>query len=72
MKGLSIEMISFFAGLDADVDAILLVMEWAGRELTTISHAPQSTISSVYSNAHNLLTRAGLMSKDSTLIKELM
>ena len=28
LKGLSIEMISFFAGLDADVDAILLVMEW--------------------------------------------
>jgi hypothetical protein len=72
LKGLSIEMISFFAGLDADVDAILLVMEWAGRELTTISHAPQSTISSVYSNAHNLLTRAGFMSKDSTLIKELI
>ena len=72
LKGLSIEMISFFAGLDADVDAILLVMEWAGRELTTISHAPQTTMSSVYSNAHNLLTRVGVMSKDSKLIKELI
>ena len=71
-KDLAIELTSFFAGLDADVDAILLVMEWAGRELTALSHAPQTTISSLWSNAHNLLTRIGIMSSDSTLIKDLM
>lgn len=71
-KDLSIEMTSFFAGLDADVDAILLVMEWAQRELTKLSQAPQSTFGSIWSNAHSLLTTAGLVSKDSTIIKELM
>ena len=40
LSDLSTEMTSFFAGLDADVDAILLVMEWAGRELTKLSHTP--------------------------------
>lgn len=72
LKDLSTEMTRFFAGLDADVDAILLVMEWAGRELTKISHEPQGTMSSVWSNTHDLLSRIGIVSEDSTLIKELM
>jgi hypothetical protein len=71
-KDLSIEMTSFFAGLDADVDAILLVMEWAQRELTKLSQAPQSTVGSLWSNAHSMLTNIGLVSSDNTLIKELM
>lgn len=71
-KDLSIEMTSFFAGLDADVDAILLVMEWAQRELTKLSHTPQSTIGSVWSNAHSLLSTLGLVSPDSRIMKELM
>ncbi|KAK3709730.1 hypothetical protein LTR37_010757 [Vermiconidia calcicola] len=71
-KDLSIEMTSFFAGLDADVDAILLVMEWAQRELTKLSQAPQSTIGSVWSNAHGFLSSVGVLSKDSAIMKDLM
>ncbi|KAK3054205.1 hypothetical protein LTR09_004983 [Extremus antarcticus] len=71
-KDLSIEMTSFFAGLDADVDAILLVMEWAQRELVKLSQTPSSTIGSVWSNAHTLLSTLGLVSPDSRIMKELL
>jgi hypothetical protein len=71
-KDLSNEMTSFFAGLDADVDAILLVMEWAQRELTRLSQAPQSTVSSMWSNVHELLANVGIVSHDSTLIERLV
>lgn len=70
MKTLAIEMTRFFASVDADVDSILLVMEWAQRELTAISTTPPSTISSVWSNAHGLLTRVGLI-KDNQLMRDI-
>lgn len=70
MKTLAIEMTRFFASVDADVDSILLVMEWAQRELLALSTAPPSAIGSIWSNAHNLLTRAGVL-KDNALIREL-
>lgn len=63
LKTLAVELTRFFAGVDADVDSILLVMEWAQRELTTISSEPPSTISSVWSNTHSILTRAGLLTE---------
>ncbi|CZT20740.1 uncharacterized protein RCC_06598 [Ramularia collo-cygni] len=63
LKTLAVELTRFFAGVDADVDSILLVMEWAQRELLTISSEPPSTISSVWSNAHSMLTRAGILSE---------
>ena len=72
LKDLAIELTSFFAGLDADVDAILLVMEWAGRELTALSQSPPSALSSVWSNTHNLLTKLGVVSGDSNLVKDIM
>lgn len=71
LKTLAIELTKFFAGVDADVDSILLVMEWAQRELTSISSEPPTTIGSVWSNAHSILTRAGLMS-DSKLAQGLL
>jgi hypothetical protein len=70
MKTLAIEMTRFFASVDADVDSILLVMEWAQRELTAISTTPPSAISSVWSNAHGLLTRVGLI-KDNQLMRDI-
>jgi len=70
MKTLAIEMTRFFASVDADVDSILLVMEWAQRELTTIATTPPSTISSVWSNAHGLLTRVGVI-KDNQLMRDI-
>lgn len=69
---LSTEMTRFFVGLDGDVDAILLAMEWAGRELSRVSQVPQNTLSAVYSNAHNLLTRSGIVSADSHILKDLV
>ncbi|KAK4542996.1 hypothetical protein LTR36_005994 [Oleoguttula mirabilis] len=63
IKTLALELTRFFAGVDGDIDAILLTMEWAQRELTTLSSTPPSTISSVWSNTHSLLSRVGLMSQ---------
>ncbi|RMX87364.1 hypothetical protein D0869_02413 [Hortaea werneckii] len=62
IKTLASELTRFFAGVDGDIDNILLTMEWAQRELTNLAASPTSTISSVWSNTHALLTRAGLMS----------
>lgn len=71
MKTLAIEMTRFFASVDADVDSILLVMEWAQRELSTISNAPPGRMGSVWSNAHAMLTRMGLM-KDNQFIRDVL
>ncbi|GAB7364979.1 hypothetical protein MBLNU230_g5762t1 [Neophaeotheca triangularis] len=60
LKTLAVELTRFFAGVDADVDSILLVMEWAGRELHSLSSTPSSTLASIWSNTHNLLIRTGL------------
>lgn len=62
LNTLANELTRFFASVDADVDSILLVMEWAQRELSTVSTESPSTISSVWSNAHTMLTKVGLMS----------
>ncbi|KAK4554787.1 hypothetical protein LTR86_008289 [Recurvomyces mirabilis] len=63
IKTLAVELTRFFAGVDGDIDNILITMEWAQRELTALSTIPQSTISSVWSNTHSLLSRVGLMSQ---------
>lgn len=63
IKTLAIELTRFFAGVDGDIDNILLTMEWAQRELNTLRSMPSSTISSVWSNTHSLLSRVGLMSQ---------
>ncbi|KAK4958943.1 hypothetical protein LTR10_003741 [Elasticomyces elasticus] len=65
IKTISIEMTRFFAGLDGDVDSILLVMEWAQAELKNLVDKPPSTISSMWSNAHGLLSSMGLISQSS-------
>jgi hypothetical protein len=70
LKTLAVELTKFFASVDADVDSILIVMEWAQRELSTVSNEPPTRIGSVWSNAHNLLTKVGLMSS-SRLAQEL-
>ncbi|KAK3112799.1 hypothetical protein LTR53_010533 [Teratosphaeriaceae sp. CCFEE 6253] len=62
IKTLAIELTRFFAAVDGDVDNILFTMTWAQLELTRLSEIPQTTISSVWSNTHTLLSRVGLMS----------
>ncbi|KAI5362095.1 hypothetical protein Slin15195_G057460 [Septoria linicola] len=70
-KELAKEMTSFFTSVDSDIDAILIVMEWAQRELSTISSEPPSTLSSVWSNARNLLSRVGIAT-DGKIMQELL
>lgn len=72
LKTLAIELTKFFAAVDADVDSILLVMDWASRELTQVSEEPPSRLGSVWSNAHHLLTGVGLVSENSPLIQQLL
>ncbi|KAI9368445.1 hypothetical protein BJX61DRAFT_218538 [Aspergillus egyptiacus] len=60
LKSLSLELTRFFANVDSDVDSILLVMDWAKRELETLSSQPPSTLPSiVFDNVHDLLSRIG-------------
>ncbi|EMC97782.1 hypothetical protein BAUCODRAFT_31776 [Baudoinia panamericana UAMH 10762] len=63
IKTLAIELTRFFSGVDGDIDNILLMMEWAQRELTAISNLPTSGISTIWSNTYSLLTRIGLVSQ---------
>ena len=62
LKALAQELTRFFASVDGDIDSILIVMDWAQRELTKISSAsPASHISLAFSNLHTLLSRVGLL-----------
>lgn len=68
IKGLAHELTRFFAGVDGDIDNILLTMEWAQRELSGSISMPSSTISSVWSNTHALLSRVGLLGTGSVAL----
>lgn len=66
LKTLSYELTRFFAGVDADIDSILIVMEWAKRELSVLSTAPLSSLSSAFTNVHAVLSRLGILEDRST------
>lgn len=58
LETLSLELTRFFANVDADIDSILIVMEWAKRELEALSSQPANTLSStVFDNIHSFLSR---------------
>lgn len=61
LKTLAIELTRFFANVDGDVDGILIVMDWAKRELSQLNHIPPSPISSAYDNIHTILSRFGVL-----------
>ncbi|KAL4893199.1 hypothetical protein BDV59DRAFT_33242 [Aspergillus ambiguus] len=64
LKSLSLELTRFFANVDSDVDSILIVMDWAKRELETLSSQPPSTLPSiVFDNVHDLLSRMGTLER---------
>lgn len=65
LKTLSVELTKFFANVDGDVDSILIVMDWAKRELAHIQTVPESSLSSVFGNVHRLLSRIGLLETSS-------
>jgi hypothetical protein len=62
LKTLSLEMNRFFADVDADVDGILIVMDWAKRELAGMNNGNGASISGmVFDHFHSLLNRGGLL-----------
>ncbi|TVY57374.1 hypothetical protein LCER1_G002404 [Lachnellula cervina] len=65
LKTLAIELTRFFANVDGDVDGILIVMDWAKRELSQLQMLPPSAFTSAYDNMHNLFSRCGLFETSS-------
>lgn len=62
LKSLAHELTRFFASVDGDVDSILIVMEWAQRELSKLAaQPPPSHLSLAFSNLHSLLSRLGVL-----------
>lgn len=66
LRTLSVELTRFFANVDGDVDSILLVMDWAKRELSALSTSPPSALSSAFSNIHSLFSRLGVLEDTTT------
>ncbi|KAK2746827.1 hypothetical protein FQN57_002869 [Myotisia sp. PD_48] len=62
LKTLSLELTRFFANVDSDIDSILIVMEWARRELDALSSQPGSSLPSIlFDNLHGILSRLGAL-----------
>ncbi|GAB1315987.1 Cytochrome c-like domain protein [Madurella fahalii] len=61
LKTLAIELTKFFANVDGDIDGILIVMDWARRELSQVQQLPPLPLSSAFDNIHNLLSNAGIL-----------
>jgi hypothetical protein len=62
LKTLGLELNRFFADVDSDVDSILLVMDWAKRELDGVTNPNGPAISGlIFDNIHNLLNRGSLL-----------
>ncbi|OJD25583.1 hypothetical protein ACJ73_03051 [Blastomyces percursus] len=67
LKTLSLELTRFFANVDADIDSILIVMDWAKRELETLSSQPAHSLPSIFfDNFHSLLSRLGALETAAT------
>lgn len=66
LKGLAIELTKFFASVDGDIDGILIVMDWARRELDAVSRDPGSSLSSAFTNIYSLLSAAGIFENRGT------
>lgn len=65
LKTLAIELTRFFANVDGDVDGILIVMDWAKRELTQLQLSPPSPLNSAFDNVHSLLSKCGIFETSS-------
>lgn len=61
LKTLAIELTRFFANVDGDIDGILLVMEWAHRELSQVHNVPARPLSHAFDNVHELLSQVGIL-----------
>ncbi len=63
LKTLGLELTRFFADVDSDVDSILLVMDWAKRELEGVMTSTQGTSIAgvVFDRLHGIFNRGGLL-----------
>ncbi|KAL8720484.1 MAG: hypothetical protein Q9225_002672 [Loekoesia sp. 1 TL-2023] len=66
LKNLASELSRFFTNVDGDIDGILIVMEWAQRELSALDSSPRSSLSTAFANIHTLLSQIGLLENQST------
>lgn len=66
LKTLSVELTRFFANVDGDIDGILIVMEWAKRELSAVSALPMTSLSTAFANVHALLSHLGVLENRQT------
>ncbi|KAK1759701.1 hypothetical protein QBC47DRAFT_410441 [Echria macrotheca] len=66
LKTLAIELTKFFANVDGDIDGILIVMDWARRELSRLQQMPLPPFATVFDNVHNMLCNAGVLEDSST------
>lgn len=71
LKALSLELTRFFANVDADIDSILIVMDWAKRELEVLSSQPPQSLSGIaFDNVHTFLSSIGALEKISPAADE--
>jgi hypothetical protein len=62
LKNLGLELTRFFADVDSDVDSILLVMDWAKRELEGVTTGQGASLSGViFDHLHGVFNRGGLL-----------
>ncbi|KAI1175223.1 hypothetical protein F4777DRAFT_588696 [Nemania sp. FL0916] len=66
LKTLAVELTKFFANVDGDIDSILIVMDWARRELAQLHSRPTQFLATAFSNLHNMLCTAGLLEDSNT------
>ncbi|KAI4221263.1 MAG: hypothetical protein L6R36_007025 [Xanthoria steineri] len=66
LKNLASELSKFFTNVDGDIDGILIVMEWAQRELSALDSLPASSLSTAFTNIHTLLSKVGFLEDQST------
>ncbi|KAI9678854.1 MAG: hypothetical protein M1817_005914 [Caeruleum heppii] len=60
LSSLHLDLIRFFTRVNGDIDQILIVMDWAKRELGRLPSHPPSAVSVMYDNVHSRLCRVGL------------
>jgi hypothetical protein len=67
LRTLAMELTRFCAHVGGDVDAIILVMQWAKTNLESIEQPQDNSVVSALDNVHGLLSRVGLLQTNGEL-----